>query len=299
MELFLIIAAILVCLIVGYVIWQYFELKRFEVTKYQITTDKLQREVQLVVLADLHGFEYGKQNQKLIQKVKENRPDLILIAGDMIVSKYPETYNTALETLAQLVAIAPVYYSFGNHESRAAREGIVVYGQFMDYKQKAAALGVHFLQNENMKLNIAGNKLYLGGIEIALDYYEKGRAVPMEQEYIGQLMGTKSSNRAEEYQILLAHNPAYSEQYAAWGADLTFCGHNHGGLVRIPGIGSLMSPQFTLFPKYNDGMYEIGSRRVIVSRGLGTHTFHVRVWNRAELISVRLVPFALEKNVIS
>lgn len=299
MEIFLIIAAILVCLILGYVIWQYFELKRFEVTKYQITTDKLQKEVRLVVLADLHGFEYGKRNQKLIKQIQENRPDLILIAGDMIVSKYPETYGIALKTLMQLVAIAPVYYSFGNHESRAAREGLAVYGQFQDYKQKAEALGVHFLQNENMELNIEENKIYLGGIEIALDYYEKGHAVFMEQEYIGQLMGTKAHNKTEGYQILLAHNPAYSEQYAAWGADLTFCGHNHGGLVRIPGIGSLISPQFTLFPKYNDGMYEIGSRRIIVSRGLGTHTFHVRVWNRAELISVRLVPFALEKSSIS
>lgn len=289
MEIFLIIAVILVCLILGYVIWQYFELKRFEVTKYQIATDKLQKEVQLVVLADLHGFEYGKQNQRLIKQIRENRPDLILIAGDMIVSKYPETYGIALETLAQLVVIAPVYYGFGNHESRAESQGVVVYEQFKDYKQKAAALGVHFLQNENMELNIAGNKLYLGGVEIALDYYEKGRVVPMEQEYIGQRMGTKASG-IEGYQILLAHNPAYSEQYAAWGADLTFCGHNHGGLVRIPGIGSLLSPQLTLFPKYNDGMYEIGNRRVIVSRGLGTHTFHVRVWNRAELICVNILP---------
>ena len=76
---------------------------------------------------------------------------------------------------------------------------------------------------------------------------------------------------------------------------MTFCGHNHGGLVRIPGIGSLLSPQLTLFPKYNDGMYEIQGRKVIVSRGLGTHTFHVRVFNRAELIIVRLMPNTLEK----
>jgi hypothetical protein len=93
---------------------------------------------------------------------------------------------------------------------------------------------------------------------------------------------------------MLAHNPSYSSQYAAWGSDLTFCGHNHGGLVRIPGIGSVFSPQFEWFPKYDRGLYEFehsGSKKyVIVSGGLGTHTFHIRIFNRAELLAVTVMP---------
>ena len=97
-------------------------------------------------------------------------------------------------------------------------------------------------------------------------------------------------HKEELFQILLAHNPAYAENYAKWGADVTFCGHNHGGLIRIPGIGSLISPQLTLFPKYDAGKFQIGDRCVIVSRGLGTHTFHVRIFNRAELLQIKFLP---------
>ena len=82
----------------------------------------------------------------------------------------------------------------------------------------------------------------------------------------------------------------YAKEYADWGADLTLCGHNHGGLIRIPGVGSLISPQFQWFPKYDAGSFEFDGKKVIVSRGLGTHTFHIRIFNRAELVFVVIKP---------
>ncbi len=291
-----IILGIFICLCVGYVLWQHFELKKFNVTEYEIATDKLQTEIRLAVLADLHGFEYGDKNERLLAEIRQIRPDYILIAGDMIVSKYPKTYEPALETIRELVEIAPVYYSFGNHESKANRKKLAVYKDFQNYLKEVQALGVQILRNENRNLQRGEEEIALGGIEISLDYYEKGHIVPMDKEYVGRVMREAPKGC---FQILLAHNPMYSEQYAHWGADLTFCGHNHGGLVRIPGIGSLMSPQLTFFPKYSEGMHKIGGRSVIISRGLGTHTFHVRIFNRAELLQVRLFPKFLEKSSLN
>lgn len=292
----LIILLVLLCLFLCYAVWQYFELKKFEVTEYQILSDKLCSEHRVAVIADLHGFEYGRANERLLQKIRESSPGAILIAGDMVVSKEPESYRKAGMLLRQLVKIAPVYYSFGNHESRASKKGLVVSEHFAAYIREMKEIGVRFLQNENTVMEAEGDRLSIGGIEIPLGFYEKGSAVSMDMDYVEQLMGPIPKGA---FQILLAHNPMYSEQYAAWGADVTFCGHNHGGLVRIPGIGSLLSPQLTLFPKYNDGLYEIQGRKVIVSRGLGTHTFHVRVFNRAELITVRLLPNTLEKSEVN
>lgn len=83
--------------------------------------------------------------------------------------------------------------------------------------------------------------------------------------------------KKDAVQILLAHNPMFAKEYADWGADITVCGHTHGGLVRIPGIGSVISPQFELFPKYDAGEFEFDGKKVYVSKGLGTHTFHIRV----------------------
>lgn len=286
------ILGVMAVLLLCYVVWQYVELQRFGVTEYQVSGRKLMAEHKIMVLADLHSFTYGKDNARLIKKIKDYRPELILIAGDMMVSKYPETYGTARTLLEQLVRLAPVYYGFGNHESRAARKGLLVSEEFLTYLKAAEGLGVTILRNENQRVKLGADTVFVGGLEIALAYYEKGQEIPMDGSYVREQMGAAA---AEDFQILLAHNPQYSEQYAAWGADLTFCGHDHGGLIRIPGHGSLISPQLKFFPKYNGGRYDINGKTVIVSRGLGTHTFHIRIFNRAELVAVRLLPPALEK----
>ena len=70
-----------------------------------------------------------------------------------------------------------------------------------------------------------------------------------------------------EYHILLAHFPRYFPTYAAWGADLTLSGHNHGGIIRLPGIGGLVGPDPGLFPKYDHGEFTIDGRKMIVSAG--------------------------------
>ncbi len=279
-------AGVLICLGLCYILWQYLELKRFEVTEYPISSGKIKKEHRFVVLADLHGFSYGKENERLMKRIREWKPECILIAGDMIVSKQKDSYISALVTLKHLLEIAPVYYAMGNHESRVNRVEMLAYGDFSAYYSRAKGMGVHFLQNETAALSLEGDEICVSGLELDMDYYEKGYIVPLKEEELTRNLGEASDN----FQILLAHNPAYSKEYAAWGADLTLCGHNHGGLIRLPGIGSLLSPQLTWFPKYNDGCHELFGNKVIISRGLGTHTFHIRIFNRAELVAVRLLP---------
>lgn len=267
----------------SYCVWQNWELKRFGVTNYEAVTGKVKEEHRIVVLADLHGFSYGKGNCRLLAAVRRQRPELILIAGDLIVSKSPQTYGRALETLKALKKIAPVYYGLGNHESRAASRPAVS-GFFEEYRQAAEKLGVVFLQNQSADVRLGQDVVSLSGLELPLSYYERGRMKSLEPGVLADCLGKPSRGLT----LLLAHNPAYSGEYAAWGADITFCGHNHGGLVRIPGIGGLISPQLRPFPRYGEGMHEIRGKRVIISRGLGTHTFHVRIFNRAELVCLTL-----------
>ena len=98
--------------------------------------------------------------------------------------------------------------------------------------------------------------------------------MPLPQDYLEKTLPEQTE---DTFQVLLAHNPRYAKEYADWGADLTFCGHNHGGLIRIPGVGSLISPQFQWLPKYDAGAF-------------GTHTFHIRIFNRAELVFMVIKP---------
>ncbi len=278
---------IMVIIIICSALWQKWELTKFQVTEYEVSSPKLKSPAAVAVLADLHGFTYGKNNQRLIGQVRALAPHAILIPGDMLVSKYPETYQSALGTLGELVKIAPVYYSYGNHESRLRDTEAVQHPLFLQYLQEAKSLGAAILETKSLEIPLGGNRVMLSALELDLEYYEKGRAIPLEPGYMERRLPME---RPELFQILLAHNPAYAQEYAAWGADVAFCGHNHGGLIRIPGFGSLISPQFTWFPKYDAGKLQLGGSAIIVSRGLGTHTFHIRVFNRAELLSVKFLP---------
>ena len=280
--LFLAAAAVLCC-----ILWQRWELTRFRVTEYQISSSIISEQELGIVIADLHGFTYGKENKRLLEEMRRLNPDIIFIPGDMLVSKYSETYETALKTLKEFVKIAPVYYSYGNHESRLRDPERINHPLFQKYMSQVKEAGITVMETGSREIFMGGNRVQLSALELELDYYEKGRIVPLEENYLKERLPDR---REDLFRILLAHNPAYAEEYIRWGADVTFCGHNHGGLVRIPGIGSVISPQLTWFPKYDAGRFQVGDRSGIVSRGLGTHTFHIRIFNRAELLAVKFLP---------
>ena len=250
-----------------------------------IKTDKITQSVNFAVVADLHAHVYGRDNDILIQKIKEQKPDMILVPGDMIVSRYPETYETAYQALKKLTEIAPVYFSNGNHESRVSKVPVMQTEAFLAYENRVRKSGVHILNNASEEVILHGGKFCISGLEIPLECYGKGSYEPLPEHFIRDVLGDA---KQDSVQILMAHNPMFAKEYAEWGADVSVCGHTHGGLVRIPGIGSVISPQFELFPKYDAGEFNFGDRKVYVSKGLGTHTFHIRVFDRAEVLMIRI-----------
>lgn len=279
------IIGIIILLIGCVILWQHFELKKFRITSYEYQTDKITQSVNFAVVADLHAHVYGRDNDILIQKIKEQKPDIILVPGDMIVSRYPETYETAYQTFEKLTEIAPVYFSNGNHESRVSKVPVMQTEAFLEYENRVRKLGVHILNNASEEVILHGGKFCISGLEIPLECYGKGSYEPLPEHFIRDVLGDA---KQDSVQILMAHNPMFAKEYAEWGADVSVCGHTHGGLVRIPGIGSVISPQFELFPKYDAGEFNFGDRKVYVSKGLGTHTFHIRVFDRAEVLMIRI-----------
>ena len=279
------IIGIIILLIGCIVLWQHLELKKFQITSYEYRTKKITQSVKFAVVADLHAHVYGRDNDILIQKIKEQKPDIILVPGDMIVSRYPETYETAYQTFEKLTEIAPVYFSNGNHESRVSKVPVMQTEAFLEYENRVRKLGVHILNNASEEVILHGGKFCISGLEIPLECYGKGSYEPLPEHFIRDVLGDA---KQDSVQILMAHNPMFAKEYAEWGADVSVCGHTHGGLVRIPGIGSVISPQFELFPKYDAGEFDFGDRKVYVSKGLGTHTFHIRVFDRAEVLMIRI-----------
>lgn len=283
-----VLIGIISVIVIIYLLWQNQELKKFQVTRYEMESSKAAGEINIAVVSDLHSFTYGVGNKPLVKALKDAAPDLVLIPGDLIVTAKTEKYGIALDFARALCALRiPVFFSNGNHESKAGMPGSDSYAAYRQYEKKLVQAGVKILNNESLEIAVKGTRIRISGLELPLSCYKKGRKPHLEKSALNSLLGKASKS---QLQLLLAHHPAFAEQYAAWGADLTVCGHNHGGLVCIPGLGSVISPQFVLFPKYDAGEFTVQGRKIYISRGLGTHTFHIRVFNRAELLVITIKP---------
>ena len=123
------------------------------------------------------------------------------------------------------------------------------------------------------------------GLEIDREYYQKFKEIKMEEAYLEKLLGKPDKDRVS---LLIAHNPDYFKSYAAWGVDLVVSGHVHGGLMRLPVLGGVISPAIRLFPKFDGGAFKERDAVMILGRGLGTHTLPVRIFNPGELVVIEL-----------
>ena len=260
----------------------------FRIKKYEIKPKKLAagQGLTFVLLADLHNKEYGPENRQLIQAVKEQEPDGILIAGDMLVGHTAQSFLPAQRVvLALQKQVAPVFYGNGNHESRMRVQREIYGDRYGEYMEPLCGAGVRVLSNDSVLFEKKGCQVRIHGFELPLAYYQKLGEKRLEAKVLTQALGKPERGI---YHILLAHNPVYFREYAAWGADMTLSGHLHGGVIRIPFLGGVITPQARLFPKYDRGLFRIGEKTLLVSPGLGTHTVNIRIFNPAQLIVIRL-----------
>ena len=264
------------------------EIVTFKVTHYDITSDKLNKfygERKIVFLSDLHNEQYGKDNEKLYRAVKDQKPDLILIGGDMLIGKTNAFPKSAEAFVSRLTKICPVYYANGNHEQRMKVYPETFGTTFQEYKDRLITSGVTFVENENIDINWDDCQVKLYGLEIPVEFYKKFRKKALPVDVVREQIGEPDANC---YNILLAHNPTYTNTYLEWGADMVLSGHFHGGVVRIPKLGGIITPQWHMFPKYSGELTEKNGKHVVVSKGLGTHTIKVRFLNPAEIVVLHI-----------
>ena len=263
------------------------ELRDFRVTKYRICSQKLngiKREKKIIFLSDLHNRMYGEENERLLESIRNQHPDLILIGGDMLGRKDGNSYDKTVHFLAKLPGICPVYCANGNHEQKLKELPDKYEQSYEEYKKALTASGIHMLENASETVKLDEVPVKLSGLEIPLGAYARFGKKELSLKEITDRIG----EHGDDYQILLAHHPGYMKEYLAYGADLILGGHYHGCVVQLPGIGGVISTNFTLFPKYSGGIYQEGEQTAVVSRGLGTHSVPLRLWNWPELIVLEL-----------
>ena len=265
-----------------------YDSNRFVVVQHTFCDSRIRKNMRAVVLADLHDKQFGKDNCCLLEAIRAQKPDMILIAGDIVTAKPGRKLDKAINFLKKLAAEYPIYYANGNHEHRLELYPEEYGDMAVRYEKALKEIGIDRLVNSHAELVDAGIAIY--GTQIDNIYFRRFRVAPMEKDYLAQLLGHKDDGK---FNILIAHNPDYFPQYAAWGADLVLAGHVHGGMVRIPGWKGIVSPAVRLFPKYDGGLFRIGKSTMLLSRGLGMHTIPIRLFNPGEVL---VVDFESEKD---
>jgi len=237
----------------------------------EISDSRIKDEITIVHITDLHGYEFGKDNNSLVDGIREQNPDFIVATGDMFSNGSEDGREVALELFSALVEVAPVYYVNGEHDNSDS------------FDSELEQAGVKVLDYEDEVLTFGQTKIHLYGINNV--YYTD--SFDLANEFVLD---------DSAYNILLAHIENFSK-FASFGIDLSLCGDTHGGQVRLPFIGAIYADG-VWFPErygnYIDGLYELDGKKLFISSGLGSNPIPVRFWNRPEISVIKLVP---DKNV--
>lgn len=274
---YLICIAIAVLLFIVYV---WFENKFLIVRKYNVKSEIIKgNKIKIVQLSDLHKKTYSDNWKKLCLKVKALNPDIIIISGDL-VSRTHKSFEYTGKLVEKLCDICPVFYAKGNHELDLENKS----SEYMEkLRETVVKNGANFLENKMMNADINGSTVNIYGADLKRSIYRnsKGGFSNLESctaEELEEIFG-----KPQGFSILIAHNPFFFSEYAKWGADITFSGHVHAGIVNTP-FGGILSPERKFFPKYTKGIYEYGDKKMIVSAGIGK----LRIFNPSEILYLEI-----------
>jgi predicted MPP superfamily phosphohydrolase len=217
-------------------------------------------------ISDLHNMSFGKDNSRLIKKVKAENPDIIVLTGDLMDDKTRD-FDKLERLFEELSDIAPCYYVTGNHEAE-------VYKEYFSFEKRIRGK-VKTLHTNSSAIERNGETIYIQGID-------DPNFTPVFYDDLTKL-GEK-----EGYKVLLSHRPEKFKQYVENGFDVVFSGHTHGGQIRLPFFGAVVAPSQGINPEYDSGLYTEGDTSMIISRGLGSSVVPFRFFNRPEIVIAEL-----------
>ena len=264
-------------------------MSKIEIAEYIVENKKIPKAFDnytIVQISDLHNKSFGNNNIHLINKIDKINPQVVFITGDMIDGE-SKNFQVALDLLNNLVNKYKVYYITGNHEQKALVKKYK--NLYKEYFTKLRNIeGVH-LDNEKIQIKKGDSHINLYGLTIPFKCYkylfDKNKSIELEENFLQDNLPEINRN---EYNILLSHTPFYFDEYEKWGADLILAGHVHGGIIRIPFVGGLLSPNRQFFPKYDLGKYNKNNSTMIVTKGLGGSKVLVRINCKPEIVKIIL-----------
>ncbi|MBE7068894.1 MAG: metallophosphoesterase [Ruminococcaceae bacterium] len=234
-------------------------------------------EYRIVQVSDLHNNVYGFDQSYLLSKIRDAKPDIIVVTGDLI-DRNTANVDNAMLFINGAVEIAPVFYVTGNHEASVGKP-------YVDLVLRLHEAGVTILDNDAVSLISEEDVITLAGVrDPAFDW-----SMTSEDRVDAEIKQALEKVSGKQVTILLSHRPELIKTYSSNEIDLVLTGHAHGGQVRLPFVGPIYSPSQGLFPKFTSGLYEDGGTKMYVSRGIGNGIAPLRFNDGPELPVIVLV----------
>ncbi len=245
------------------------------VTRVEIEVPGLSRPLRIVQLSDLHIERRTPRERALVPLVESLQPDLIVHTGDYLNLANlddPLALDEARAVLARFHAPLGVYAIAGTVDADSMDELF-------------RGTGTTVLDDAIATVVCDGRTISIIGVHGAWDR--------TFSEHRAALLRLTPQVPAEHFSILLYHTPDLIAEAAAQGIDLYLAGHTHGGQVRLPFYGALVTAS-AYGKQYEMGRYQVGGTTLFVSRGLGMEGFwitpRVRFLCPPEVVLIELVP---------
>lgn len=284
-------SAIVLLIVISLLLFCSNQNRHLETTYYTYKAEQLGVDLdgyRIVQISDLHNAKFGKDNQKLVDKIRECEPDMIVLTGDLVDSNHINV-DRAVQFVDEIVKICPVYYVTGNHEYWLEASE---YDELMSGLTRAGAV---ILDDQVVEISRGDAKFRLVGLDDksladgTLEALLSDESIRHDQAGQKEETADNENSEKKEFTVVLAHEPQYLARYAGIGVDLVLSGHAHGGQFRLPFVGGIVAPDQGFFPEYTAGEYYMNGTEMIVSRGLGNSVIPVRLFNYPEIVCVELV----------
>jgi len=283
-------SAIVLLIVIALLLFCSYQNRHLETTYYTYKAEHLDAEFdgyRIVQISDLHNAKFGKDNQKLVDRIRECEPDMIVLTGDLVDSNHTNV-ERAVQFVDEIVKICPVYYVTGNHE---------YWLEASEYDELMSGLtgaGAVILDDQVVEISRGDAKFRLVGLDDrslsdgTLEALFSDESIGHDQAGQKEETADNENSEKKEFTVVLAHEPQYLARYASAGVDLVLSGHAHGGQFRLPFVGGIVAPDQGFFPEYTAGEYYMDGTEMIVSRGLGNSVIPVRLFNYPEIVCVEL-----------
>ena len=281
------------------------ECNHYKLSIFNVKNNKNEAKLRLIFITDFHNKYYKNEYDSLLNDIEKANPDYIILGGDFVEFSTFQSKNNVvgikntykfISLLVERFAnkknynLKGMFFAFGNHELRLKNRE--------DNKELSKEYDkfIHFLQDNNIRM--LDNNIYrlvdginIFGLTLYDGYYRNIFSKKTRYDHINLDILKQYFNNIDkgEYNIITFHKPDYAEDLIDYGYDLVLSGHYHGGLISFPFIGSVISPDFKLFPKYSSGLYSYKKGNVIVSAGLGEHFLKIRVNNIPEIVVINII----------